>query len=126
MKNTLIQIDHCHNMVIALYRDEDGKVRSKQYLKNTSDAEVRADILGVQATEKPEEKQKNAEQQETVPVSLSYPANTARNAKEEQAIKRTKYLAFLNKAGVHEFDNERSFAKIEAAYNKLAAKKEKN
>lgn len=124
MKNTLIQIEHCHNMVLALYRDENGKVQSKQYLKNTSDTEIRADILGdIPAVAKAEEKPQ--ETSNTDPVSLSFPVNTARSAKEEQAIKRSQYLAELNRLGVHEFDNERSFAKIEAAYQKHATKKVK-
>lgn len=125
MKNTLIQIEHCHNMVIALYRDENNVVRAKKYIKTTTDSEVRADILGVipteaEAEEKPQETTSNPD-----PVSLSFPVNTARSAKEEQAIKRTQYLAELNRLGVHEFDNERSFAKIEAAYQKHTAKKVK-
>lgn len=124
MKNTLIQIEHCHNMVIALYRDEVGHIHSKQYLKGTTDAEITADILGVQNAFIPNT-QKNEDPKETVPDSLTYPASTARTAKEEVAAKRAQYISFLNKIGVHEFDNERSFAKIEAAYQKYAAKKEK-
>ncbi len=119
----LLQIVRRHNIVTALYRDENGNVCDKKYTKCVTNEEIRADICGVEL--KKEIDQNIVKEQPVEIVRHNQPFNTARSAKEEQAIKREKYIAFLNKIGVHEFDNERSFAKIESAYNQYISKKEK-
>jgi hypothetical protein len=119
----ILQICRKHNMVIVLYKDENGNVCDKKYTKFVTNEEIRADINGEKLTKNENTDQDNSEKEKQEAVSLNYPANTARATKEEQQVKRAQYLYFLNKIGVHEFDNERSFSKIEAAYNKYAKKK---
>lgn len=119
MGKTILSIIRGVSSVLVLSKDENGNVTEEKYPKTVTNEEI---IAGAGGKVK---KAENAPESDISATEEEQPATiTARDLKASQNAKKAVYLAELRKHKIN-MENERSFAKIEAAYKKLKQEEKK-
>ena len=103
-------------IVTVAYQDETGAFNSRQFSGTLTDAEIKAELLGLPKPEKEKSKENSkivsADKKKTIPDPPIVPRNR---------ITRQDMISVLEKAGIKNYDPN-NYGKLKAAYNELQQK----